>query len=163
YGRRGPHGWNSQAVEGVANVALEIAPVLDADRNPDQAVGDPRQLEVLGRQLRVRGRARVAGERLHAAETDGVAQAVQPAQDGAGATQVRDQLFVARQDDAGQEVAEAVQVLRSRVDHQVGVQRQRVLEGGSHEGVVDRDQRGVGVAARRRDRPADVDHAEGRV
>ena len=74
-----------------------------------------------------------------------------------------DHLLVGRQDDAGQHVAEPVQVLRPGVHHQGDAEGERVLEGRAHERVVDDDQRGVRVPARRLDRAADVHHEQRRV
>src|SRR3989338_9570961 len=77
-------GWNSDGVEAVPDVAQQVAPVFDTDRDAHQAVGDAGPLHVLGRQLGVGRGLGVAGERLDAAETDRVAQDPERAQEGEG-------------------------------------------------------------------------------
>src|SRR5262249_34531461 len=68
------------AVQRLAHAARESPPVLDSDRNADEAVADLRPIEALDRQLGVRGAARVARQGLHPSEADGVSQDAQGAQ-----------------------------------------------------------------------------------
>src|SRR6185503_18609291 len=52
---------------------------------------------------------------------------------------------VARDDRAADDVAVAVEVFRGRVDDDIGAELDRSLEGGREEGVVDDDDRRLGV------------------
>ncbi len=102
------------------------------------------------------------GERLQPAQDE---PAVERAGDGAERLleereALRDRVVV-RREEAADDVGVAAEVLRRRVQDDVGSERERLLEVRSREGVVDDDERadGVGSLGRR----ADVDEVQERV
>jgi len=74
-----------------------------------------------------------------------------------------DERGVAGQRHAGQQVAEARQVLGGRVEHDVGAKRDGVLQDGTEKSVVHHDQRVVGMARGGFGGAVDVGHGHGGV
>src|ERR1700691_4114324 len=58
----------SNRVQGLLEIAQQVAPVLDANRDTHQAIGDAGLGELLFGKAGLRGRFRMAGKRFHAAE-----------------------------------------------------------------------------------------------
>src|SRR5579864_582138 len=68
---RATAGTTLDALERLIEIVDQICEVLDAHRNPDEAVGDAGAEAHLPRHIHARGRRRVRHERAHAAEAHG--------------------------------------------------------------------------------------------
>src|ERR1035438_10288870 len=68
------------AVQRLLEVGQQVPPVLDPHRNAHQAVADARLIQLLGGHTGVRGGFRMAHQRLHSAERDGITPDPQAAQ-----------------------------------------------------------------------------------
>lgn len=90
-------------VEGVLVVFQQIAPIFDADRDPDQGIVDTSRGQLLRIHFRVRGGRRMTGERFHPPETHRVLGDTQIPQEVEGRRLATDQF---EREDAARVVAQ---------------------------------------------------------